>query len=58
MKDAMIKLLYIAMFEGGNNLCGERSGSAKEIARDTLHIRIAVACISIFDLLMIRYSCI
>ena len=58
MKDAMIKLLYIAMFEGGNNLCGERSGSAKEIARDTLHIWIVVACISIFDLLMIRYSCI
>ena len=52
----VIKLLYIAMFEGRNNLCGERSGSAKEIARDTLHIRIAVACISIFDLLMIRYS--
>ena len=57
-KMQVIKLLYIAMFEGGNNLCGERSGSAKEIARDTLHIRIAVACISIFDLLMIRYSCI
>jgi len=54
----VMKLLYIAMFEGGNDLCEGWSGLAKEIARDALHIRIADACISIFELLMIRYSCI
>ena len=30
----------------------------KEIARDALRIRIAIACISIFELLIIRYCCI
>nr|POE99742.1 hypothetical protein CFP56_46416 [Quercus suber] len=51
-------LRFSSISSGGNDLCGGWSGSAKEIVRDTLHIRIAVACISIFDLLMIRYSCI
>ena len=30
----VMKLLYIAMFEGGNDLCEGWSGLAKEIARD------------------------
>ena len=53
-----MKLLYIAMFKGRNDLDGGWSGSAKEIAQDALHIMIVVAFISIFESLMIRYSCI
>ena len=41
-KMQVMKLLYIALFKGGNDLCGGWSGSAKEIAWDALHIRIVV----------------